>query len=129
MRTLTVALAALALSAAPAAAKAAIYIFDAILTGPNEFPPVPSPGTGTGHIVFDDIAHTMSVDIDFAGLLFPTTVAHIHAPTDVAGVGLAGVATTTPSFPGFPAGVTSGSYAATFDMSLASSYRAGFLTL
>jgi hypothetical protein len=33
----------------------------------------------------------------------------------------------TPSFPGFPAGVKAGSYAQTFNMALASSYRAGFV--
>lgn len=129
MRTLTAALAALALSATPVAANAAIYIFDAFLSGPNEFPPVASPGTGFAHFVFDDTAHTLSIDATWEDLLFPTTVAHIHAPTAVAGTGLATVATTTPSFPGFPVGVTSGSFAATFDMSLASSYRAGYLAL
>jgi hypothetical protein len=46
----------------------------------------------------------------------------------VPGQGNAGVATTTPSFPGFPAGVTSGSYDMTFDMTLASSYNASYVT-
>jgi hypothetical protein len=38
------------------------------------------------------------------------------------------VATQTPSFIGFPLGVTSGTFTNTFDMLLASSYRAGFIT-
>ena len=36
--------------------------------------------------------------------------------------------TPTPLFPGFPVGVTSGSYDMTFDMTMASSYNAPFLT-
>jgi hypothetical protein len=38
------------------------------------------------------------------------------------------VATPTPSFPGFPAGVTSGSYDQIFDLTLASSFNAAFIT-
>ena len=40
----------------------------------------------------------------------------------------AGVATQTPSFIGFPLGVTSGTFNNTYDMTQASSYRAGFIT-
>jgi hypothetical protein len=39
-----------------------------------------------------------------------------------------GVATALPSFPGFPSGVTSGSYSQTFDTSLSTSWGAGFVT-
>ncbi len=43
--------------------------------------------------------------------------------------GNAGVATPTPTFPGFPGGVTSGLYnSPVFDLTLASSCRAGFIT-
>ena len=38
------------------------------------------------------------------------------------------VATTTPTFTGFPTGATVGSFDHTFDMTLASSYRAGWIT-
>jgi hypothetical protein len=38
------------------------------------------------------------------------------------------VATTTPTFPGFPLGVTSGSYDQTFNLTLASSYNPAFIT-
>src|SRR5439155_7138502 len=38
------------------------------------------------------------------------------------------VATTTPTFPGFPLGVTSGTYDNTFDLTLASSYNPAFVT-
>jgi len=65
--------------------------------------------------------------VAFAGLLGPNIAAHIHAPTDVAGVGTAPVNTVTPTFTGFPSGTTFGSYSHLFDMTLASSYRAGYL--
>jgi hypothetical protein len=42
--------------------------------------------------------------------------------------GTAIVATTTPTFPGFPLGVTSGTYDQTFDMTLASSFNGAFVT-
>ena len=38
------------------------------------------------------------------------------------------VATTVPTFPGFPLGVTSGTYDQMFDMTLASSYNPAFIT-
>jgi hypothetical protein len=46
----------------------------------------------------------------------------------VAGAGNAGVMTQTPTFPGSPLGLTSGSYDQTFDMTLAASYNPGFVT-
>jgi hypothetical protein len=70
----------------------------------------------------------MLVQVAFSGLTGTITVAHIHSATAVPGVGTAVVATPTPTFPGFPSGVTSGSYDQLFDMTLASSYRAGFIT-
>ena len=80
----------------------------------------------------DLVAHTLSVDVSFAGLSGLTTVAHIHVidgPGDANTADTLGpVATTTPSFPGFPAGVTSGTYAADFDTTDAGTYRAGWIT-
>ena len=70
----------------------------------------------------------MRVQVSFSGLSGNTTVAHIHGPTAAPGVGTAGVMTTTPSFPGFPTGVTFGTYDQLFDTSLASTYRAGFIS-
>jgi hypothetical protein len=40
----------------------------------------------------------------------------------------AGVATTTPTFTGFPSGVQAGTYDRTFDMTLASSYNPAYVT-
>jgi hypothetical protein len=70
----------------------------------------------------------MRVRASFTGLLGTTTASHIHACTDPPGVGTAGVATQTPSFSGFPLGVTSGTYDHTFDMTLASSYNPAYVT-
>ena len=61
-----------------------------------------------------------------AVLVFPT--GHIHCCTAVAGTSTVGVATQTPSFSGFPLGVTSGTYSRTFDLTLASSFNPSFVT-
>lgn len=98
------------------------------LNGPNESPSNVSPGTGLANVTIDVVAHTMLVEVTFAGLLAPDTASHIHCCTDVPGVSTAGVATTTPTFTGFPGGVTSGFYFNTFDMTLASSYNPSFVT-
>lgn len=85
-------------------------------------------GTGFAHLDYDDIAHTMTLDVNFQGLGSPTTVSHIHAPTVDPFTGNASVATTVPTFPGFPAGVTAGSYNMTFDLTLAESWNSSFVT-
>ncbi len=126
-RTLGFALAALAVSLLAAPARAAPIRFATTLSGPAEAPPNASPGTGTALVTFDIATHTMRVQTTFSGLTAPTTVAHIHGPTAVPLTGATGVMTTLPTFPGFPAGVTAGSYDQTFDMTLASSYSPGFL--
>lgn len=103
-------------------------IYTATLDGASESPPVVSSGTGVAMVIYDGDTHTMSVDISFSGLTGTTTVSHIHAPTALPGIGTAGVATPTPTFPGFPAGVTAGNYHTILDLTLASSYNAPFLT-
>lgn len=118
----------LALVLASALAARGNTLFEAYLDGPSEDPPVASPGVGYAFAEYDPTARTLFLDVDFSGLVGFTTVAHIHGPTAVAGAGTASVMTTTPSFAGFPAGVTDGSYTTTLDLSLASSYRAGFLS-
>ena len=70
----------------------------------------------------------MEVQVTFANLTTPDTAAHIHCCTASPGTGTAGVATVTPTFTGFPGGVTSGTYDHTFDMTLASSYNSAFVT-
>ncbi|MBC7773232.1 MAG: CHRD domain-containing protein [Pyrinomonadaceae bacterium] len=112
---------------AASASQAILFTATTTLSGAAEAPPNGSPGTGVGRVDYDTVARTMRVRTTFSGLLGTTTAAHIHAATAVPGVGTAMVATQTPSFAGFPLGVTSGSMDTTFDMSLASSYNPAFI--
>ena len=102
--------------------------YTASLDGPSEDPPVASPGTGTALVVIDTDAHTLRVMFDFADLVGTTTAAHIHGPTAAPGSGTAGVITALPFFPGFPLGVTSGSYDELFDTTAASTFNPSFVT-
>ena len=111
-----------------ASVSAAPVVYTAALSGPAESPPNTSPGIGFASITIDAVAHTMIVDVTFSGLLGVTTNSHIHAPTLVALTGTAGVATTTPTFAGFPSGVTSGAYYNVLDMTAASSYNPAYVT-
>jgi hypothetical protein len=103
-RTLFLSLAALLGSSA----SGAILIYTASLSGLNESPPNASPGTGLATVFYDDVAHFLSVDVDFSDLLGTTTAAHIHCCVDQPGN--VGIAVYPGTFPGFPAGVTAGSY-------------------
>ncbi|HRH80955.1 MAG TPA: CHRD domain-containing protein [Thiobacillaceae bacterium] len=107
------------------AARAMPIVYTASLNGASENPFVASPGSGTATVTYDPVAHTLSVMADFMGLSGNTTAAHIHCC--VAPPGNVGVATTTPSFVGFPLGVTAGSYNAVLDLTLASSYNPAFI--
>jgi len=127
MKALTLAV-ALAASVVAGQAAAASYVFNAFLNGGNEAPPNASPGIGFSRLTLDTSAHTMRIEATFSGLLGTTSAAHVHAPTQLPGVGTASVATELPSFTGFPLGVTSGSYDHTFDTSLAATWNPSFLT-
>ena len=109
-------------------AHAATIHFHADLSGSAESPANASPGMGYADVYIDDIAQTMQVKATFWDLLEGVTAAHIHAATAVPNTGTASVATQTPTFLGFPSAVTLGSYDNTFDLTLASTYRAGFIT-
>ncbi|TWU22742.1 CHRD domain-containing protein [Bythopirellula polymerisocia] len=102
------------------------YAFD--LSGAAEAPPNASPGTGSALVTFDLDLVTMRVQADFTGLIGTTTAAHIHCCTVDPGVSTAGVATVTPTFTGFPAGVSAGTYDHTFDMTQTASYNTSFVT-
>lgn len=101
--------------------------FTATLSGAAEVPANASPAVGTALVTFDDDSFTMRVQATFSGLLGNVTAAHIHCCTATAGAGNAGVATPTPTFPGFPSGVTSGSYDRSFDLSQAASWNAAYI--
>jgi hypothetical protein len=113
---------------AAAAASAAPVTYTGTLSGAAENPPVPSPATGSTVVVFDIAAHTLTVNMTFSGLLGTTTASHIHCCTLLPNSGNAGVATETPTFNGFPLGVSSGSYSMSYDTSLASSWSPTFLS-
>ena len=100
--------------------------FTASLSGLNENPSNGSLGTGTALVDFDTSAHTLIFDVSFSGLTGTTTVAHIHCC--VAAPGNVGVAVAPSTLPGFPVGVTSGTYNATIDLTQTSSYTSAFLT-
>jgi hypothetical protein len=107
---------------------ASLITYEATLNGPSESPANDSPATGFALVTVNDLANTMHVQVTFSGLLGTTTASHIHTPTPAPGTGTAGVATTTPTFAGFPLGVTSGSFENTLDLTLASSYNPAFVT-
>ena len=122
-----IALIALALGIT-APSNAAVLVYTGTLNGANEAPPNASPGIGQCEVDVDNVALTMRVRVVFSGLLGNVSACHIHGPTAVANTGTAGVTTTTPTFAGFPSGVTFGSYDNTLDMTLASSFNPSFVT-
>ncbi len=109
-------------------AQAALLQYSVSLDGPSESPVNASPGIGSGTVNYDDSAHTLQLQVSFSGLTGTTTASHIHAPTVSPFSGTANVATTVPSFAGFPLGVTSGSYSDTLDLTSASSYNPAFIS-
>ena len=139
MKLLAVASALLAAVLSVAPATAAIIPLGAILSPANEVPPTASTGSGTAILDLDLVAHTLRVRIAFADLVpttpagapSGTTAAHIHCclPSAFATGVNAGVATTTPTFAGFPLGVLAGTYDNTLDLLSASSYNPAFVTL
>jgi hypothetical protein len=105
--------------------KADTIVFTTTLAGTNEVPMNSSPGTGSAVVTVD--GNIMTVNAIFSGLMGNTIAAHIHCCTTPA-MPVVGVATAVPTFPGFPLGVTAGSYSQTFDLSLASTYNPAFIT-
>src|SRR5215218_5720224 len=109
-----------------AVARADQLVFTTTLTGAQEVPPSGSPGIGSALVTLDTLTNQFTVNVSFAGLVSPTIASHIHC---CAGPGVnAMVATAVPTFPGFPLGVTTGTYLMTFDLTLASTYNPAFIT-
>jgi hypothetical protein len=119
---------AVALMGMPQGSFAATIVYLAGLTGPNESPSNNSPGTGFAEVDLDTVLQTLRVRVTFGGLTAPTTASHIHSATPTPGAGTAIVATQTPSFIGFPLGVTSGVFDGTLDLTSAASYNPAFIT-
>src|SRR3979411_1484492 len=129
MRYLSSALFMMAALTLPApAAHAVTMTFGASLSGANEVPTVPSSGTGLATIFLDPTAQTLQVNATFSGLTSNDVAAHIHCCAPL-GTNV-GVATTVPAFPGFPLGVTSGTYnSVVFDLTQSTIYNPAFVTL
>jgi hypothetical protein len=127
MRALTLLLALMAALMLAAPPTDAIPVpLSTTLSGANEVPVVPSPGTGQALLTLDAAANALFINVTFSGLSANTSAAHIHccAPLGTN----APVATTVPAFPGFPLGVTAGSYSQTLDLASAGSYNPVFVT-
>jgi len=111
-----------------AGAHAAAIVYSGNLNGAVESPPNASSGTGTTVVSYDAATHMLTVQATFSGLNGTTTMAHIHCCVPTPGSGSAGVATQVPSFTNFPLGVMAGTYSMSFDLTMASSWNAGFIT-
>lgn len=113
-----------AVTLAASAAQGAIVQYSAYLNGPSESPPNQSPATGSALFEFDTITHSLTMSINFSGLVGTTTVAHVHADTAVAGTGTAGVAS---GLTGWTTGLQSGSYNNTINMLSTATYGSAYL--
>ena len=107
-------------------ARADQLVFTTTLTGSQEVPPSGSPGIGSALVTLDTVTNLLTVNVSFAGLGSPTIASHIHCCTPPGANAM--VATAVPTFPGFPLGVTTGTYLMTFDLTVASTYNPAFIT-
>lgn len=107
-------------------ARADQLAFTGTLTGSQEVPPTGSAGVGSALVTLDTVTNLLTVNVSFAGLGSPTIASHIHccAPPGTNAI----VATAVPTFPGFPLGVTTGTYLMTFDLLDAATYNPAFIT-
>jgi CHRD domain len=86
-------------------------------------------GTGFAQVVIDTTANSLVTSTTWSGLSGVTTVAHIHCCTVTPGTGIAGVAVTPDTLPGFPTGLASGSYTSPIiDLTLSTSFTGPFVT-
>lgn len=83
--------------------------------------------TGSGLITLDLDEVKMIVQVSFTGLSTGSTGAHVHAATATPFNGTAPIATQLPTLPGFPFGVTAGSYNQTIDLTSANAYNPDFI--
>lgn len=95
-------------------------------------------GSGVVGFVFDTDTLILQIDASWSGLSGITSVAHIHCCTAVPGTNTlvpafggsatVGVAVTPTTLPGFPTGLSSGSYSRAIDLGLDTSYTSAFRT-
>jgi hypothetical protein len=127
MKRLALGLSASLLVLCGGAAHASIITYSSTLNGLNESPQNASPATGQTTVLIDDATNMMTVNASFSNLTAPTTASHIHCCTLAPFTGTASVATSLPTFPEFPLGVTSGSYIETFDLLNLATYNSDFV--
>ena len=63
---------------APPSSKADIFTLEGIATGSQQTPPVPSTGSGSITVTFDNTTNMMSFTISYSGLSGAVTAVHIH---------------------------------------------------
>jgi hypothetical protein len=73
----------LTLLVAMPAARAANYNFNFPLDGLQEVPPVATPSTGTGVVLYDDVTNTLQWNISYTPMIGTVTNAHFHGPAPV----------------------------------------------
>ena len=95
-------------------------IYTATLLGSNEVPPTGSPATGFATFILN--GNLLSIDESFTGLTTPANAAHIHCCGPVGVNEIVAV-----PFSPFP-NTTSGTFNATVDLTLASTYNPAFIT-
>lgn len=86
-------------------------------------------GTGTLRMEWDEDGHSLFIDASWSGLSGVTSNAHIHCCTAVPGTGTAGIALATNNIlPGFPLGISAGTYTRVINLAATTSYGAAFVT-
>lgn len=103
------------------AAQADVIRYNTVLSGAQEFPANASPATGFAILDYDNVAHTLRVQVDFSGLIGGNaTAAHIHCcvgPGANSGVAI--------GMPGFPS-ATASFFDVFFDLTLDTTYNTAF---
>jgi CHRD domain/PEP-CTERM motif len=127
MKTILRILAVMILTITVPTVRADTITYDTALNGTSESPANTSPGKGFAIVTINTMTQTIEVNVTFSGLETGDTATLIHCCTAMPGAGNAVVATTTPSFPGFPLGVTAGSYDQVFDLTASSTYNPAFV--
>jgi hypothetical protein len=86
-------------------------------------------GTGSVQVAYDDVTFQLTINAIWSGLSGATNVAHIHCCTATPRAGTAGVAVTPSTLPGFPVGVSAGSYSRVIDLTQSTSFTNAFITI
>ena len=65
-----------------APAHASLIVYRTVLNGATETPPTASPATGAAQVTFDNLLHTLLVELNWAGLVGgPAAAGHLHCCT------------------------------------------------